>query len=202
MLQLESCSSRFMFVFAGWWRFRTRVSRSLLWGDSVSRTDICLKTLCSPRPTSLCSTRATASAESPGRDRRWEQENVSGSKLNSNTLQNKRIHQSTKWRIDLRKLLILAPEMNLLDWTDQLILLVERDKKQMGTEGGWWSWDKYKGELAYKGRRGCVDWIGRGMYGIHPTEIPLQHPNTAVCVCTCACSVYSLNKYLRKFRTG
>lgn len=60
-------------VRAGGWRFHTRASLSLPWGGSAGRMDVCLKTPCSPHPTSLCSTRTTASAESPGKGRRWEQ---------------------------------------------------------------------------------------------------------------------------------
>lgn len=53
----------------GWWS-RTKASPSLLWRRGANRMEACLKTLCSRRRTSLCSTREMKLAKSPGKDPR------------------------------------------------------------------------------------------------------------------------------------
>lgn len=58
-------------VSAGAWRSPTRTSPSRRCGGSASRLAACLKTPCFQRRTSLCFTRATASAGSPGKGPRW-----------------------------------------------------------------------------------------------------------------------------------
>lgn len=66
----ESINSSLVWSSGGWW-FHTRASRSPHWGGSASRPGVCLRIPCSQQQISLCSTRATASAESPGKGPRW-----------------------------------------------------------------------------------------------------------------------------------
>lgn len=66
----ENINSSLVWSSGGWW-FHTRASRSPRWGGSASRPGVCLRIPCFQQQISLCSTRATASAESPGKGPRW-----------------------------------------------------------------------------------------------------------------------------------
>lgn len=54
------------------WRSHMRGNLLLHWGGSASRMEVFLKILCFLHQTSLCSTRAIASAESRGKGPRWD----------------------------------------------------------------------------------------------------------------------------------
>lgn len=56
----------------------------------------------------------------------------------------------------------------------------------------WWSWSKYKGVHACKEKRGYMDWIEGGIYGIQ-----LKSPtHRSCCVSACVHAEFAVSEYL------
>lgn len=129
------CYNLVVCVCAGGWWFHMRASLFLHWGGSASRMVLCLKTLCSQRQTSLCSTRTTASAESPGKGPRWEHYFSFFEKFLAMRQIRILTYSPMKWTIDIKKLLILRLDMKtqLLLYHSKLISWFTVTRNRQGT---------------------------------------------------------------------
>ncbi len=198
-------------VSAGGWRCHMRASLSLHWGDSVGRMDICSKTLCSRRLTSLCSTRATASAESPGKGPRWGQKKKVFSFSTSPASQESvtvtfwsllntwiKTLSGTFYSMRQTSALTYCKVRTFCDqWSWELLTLTSEMKDTCNCTTVKWSADSQRQEVVggkegwwsrehtCQERRGYTDETGRGIQRIYPTE----KSNTHLLFCTfCVCS--------------